>query len=70
MTPKVSIVLPVRNEEKYLKECLKLILQQTLSLWENIAVDDHSTDESHQILETFAQSDNRLGIFKIQATAS
>ena len=50
MTPKVSIVLPVRNEEKFLKECLKSILQQTLSHWKLIAVDDHSTDESYKIL--------------------
>ena len=64
MPPKVSIVLPVRNEEKFLKECLKSILQQTLSQWELIAVDDHSTDESYQILETFAQRDSRVRIFK------
>ena len=64
MTPKVSIVLPVRNEEKFLEECLKSILQQTLTHWELIAIDDHSTDESHQILETFAQEDSRVRIFK------
>ena len=64
MPPQVSIVLPVRNEEKFLEECLKSILQQTLTHWELIAVDDHSTDESHQILETFAQRDSRVRIFK------
>ena len=64
MPPQVSIVLPVRNEEKFLEECLKSILQQTLTHWELIAVDDHSTDESHQILETFAQEDSRVRIFK------
>ena len=64
MPPKVSIVLPVRNEEKFLKECLKSIQRQTLSHWELIVVDDHSTDDSNQILESFSKRDNRIRIFK------
>jgi len=64
MPPKVSIVLPIRNEEKFLKACLKSIQQQTLSHWELIVIDDHSTDDSNQILEFFSKRDNRIRIFK------
>jgi glycosyltransferase involved in cell wall biosynthesis len=64
MPPRVSIVISVRNEGKFLKECLKSILQHILSHWELIAVGDHSTNESYQILEKFVQRDGRLRIFK------
>lgn len=62
MSPKVSIVIPVYNVEKYLKCCLDSIINQTLNEIEIICVNDGSTDSSGQILEEYAQKDNRIKI--------
>ena len=43
--PKVSVILPVYNVEKYLKQCMDSIVNQTLKDIEIICVDDGSTDE-------------------------
>ena len=47
----VSIVLPIYNVEKYLKQCLDTIVGQTLKEIEILCVDDGSTDDSVQILK-------------------
>ena len=44
--PKVSVILPVYNVEKYLKQCMDSIVNQTLKDIEIICVDDGSTDAS------------------------
>ena len=49
--PKVSIVLPVYNGEKYLRESLDSILTQTFSDWELIIVNDCSTDHTLEIIQ-------------------
>lgn len=64
MTPVVSILMPVRNSERFLGECLKSILNQTYQNWELIAVNDHSTDQSGGILETFCKVDKRIKHFE------
>lgn len=51
---KISILIPVYNAEKYLKECLDSAVKQTLNDIEVIAIDDGSTDESPEILDTYA----------------
>lgn len=58
--PRVSIVLPFRNEERFLDESLRSILQQSFSDWELIAIDDHSTDQSVAILQSAAAVDARI----------
>lgn len=60
--PKVSIIIPVYNTEKYLKKCLLSIVQQTLKEIEIILVNDGSTDDSAKILSCFAKFDNRIKI--------
>lgn len=60
--PKVSIIVPVYNVEKFLDRCLKSIVNQTLKEIEIICVNDGSTDNSLQILENFAKQDNRITI--------
>ncbi len=60
---KVSVVVPVYNGEKYLRECLDSICNQTLREIEILCVDDGSTDASMGILEEYRDSDDRFRIF-------
>lgn len=57
---KVSIIIPVYNLEKYLVTCLDSICTQTLKEIEIICINDGSTDNSLNILKTYAQQDNRI----------
>ena len=63
--PKISVVVPVYNVEKYLKECIESILNQTLDDLEVICVNDGSTDNSLEILNDFAKQDKRVIVIKI-----
>ena len=54
MNPKISIIIPVYNVEKYICRCLDSILNQTFQDFEIIAVDDGSTDQSGQICDQYA----------------
>lgn len=60
--PKVSVIIPVYNVEKYLRECLDSVVNQTLKEIEIICVDDGSTDSSLDILKEYATKDNRFTI--------
>ena len=60
--PKVSIIVPVYNVEKYLPKCLDSLLEQTFSDIEIICVNDGSTDGSGEILKLYAQRDSRIKI--------
>ncbi|MCD8385251.1 MAG: glycosyltransferase [Clostridiales bacterium] len=60
--PKVSVIIPVYNTEKYLNQCLDSVLSQTLSDIEVICVDDGSTDGSYDILTQRAEQDRRIKI--------
>ncbi len=61
--PKVSIVLPFRNASQYLSECVNSIQDQTIDSWELIAVNDCSSDQSLQILNSFAKKDFRIKVY-------
>lgn len=60
--PKISIIIPVYNAEKYLRDCLVSIQNQTFTDFEVICVNDGSTDNSLKILEEFAKKDVRFKI--------
>ena len=60
--PKISVIVPVYNVEKYLAKCLDTILVQTFSDIEIICVNDGSTDSSREILAQYAQKDSRIKI--------
>lgn len=62
MTPKVSVLIPCYNVEKYLDECLKSVVSQTLKDIEIIAINDGSTDNTLQILKEYAARDPRIVI--------
>jgi len=53
--PWLSILIPVYNVEAYLRECLESVVLQILPGVEIIALDDCSTDSSHQLLQEFAE---------------
>ena len=61
---KVSVIIPVYNTEKYLRECLDSVLNQTLREIEVICVDDGSTDNSLQILKEYQKKDERVIIIE------
>lgn len=60
MNDKISIVIPVFNGSQYLEQTLNSITAQTYESWEAILVDDSSTDNSYEILQSFAERDPRF----------
>lgn len=66
MAPKVSVVLPVYNVGKYLRQCMDSIVGQTLEEIEIICVDDGSSDDSPQILQEYARKDPRVRVIRQQ----
>lgn len=61
--PLVSIVMAVKDTEPYLRDCLDSILAQTYSNWELIAVNDHSSDATPEILKDYSEKDTRIRYF-------
>ena len=59
---KVSVIVPVYNAEKYLKQCLDSIVNQTLKDIEIICVDAGSTDNSLEIMRRYEQTDPRVTV--------
>ncbi len=58
--PKVSIIIPVYNVERYLRECLDSVVGQTMTDIEMICIEDCSTDHSWEILQEYAQREPRM----------
>lgn len=67
--PKISVVMPVYNGEKFLREAIDSILNQTFSDFEFIIINDCSTDETEQIIKSYddkrivyVKNDNNMGV--------
>lgn len=60
--PKVSIVLPTYNGSKWIKESIESIINQSYSDWELIIVNDCSTDNTKNIIESYEAKDSRIKI--------
>jgi glycosyltransferase involved in cell wall biosynthesis len=60
MNPKISVVIPVYNQEKYLAETINSVIAQTFTDFELILVDDGSKDKSAQIIREYAERDKRI----------
>jgi len=61
--PKISVLLPCYEQERFLGEALSSVLAQDFTEWELVASDDASSDGSHTILESFARKDRRIRVF-------
>lgn len=62
MSARVSVVIPVYNVERFLKECVDSVLNQTYSDFEIILVDDGSTDNSGSLCDDYLSQDNRIKV--------
>ncbi len=63
-TPKVSVIVPVYNTEKYIERCLNSLLTQTFGDIEIIVINDGSTDKSMQAIERLAEEDSRIKVIE------
>lgn len=60
-SPLISVVIPVYNASRFLREALSSVLMQSFSDWEILAVDDASTDSSPEILKRFQKESSLPG---------
>ena len=60
--PKVSILMPACNVEKFLRECMDSVVNQTLEDIEIICIDDGSKDATGDILDEYAEKDSRIKV--------
>ena len=63
--PKVSVITPVYNAEKYLSETIESVLKQTYKSFEYLLIDDCSTDNSASIIKEFEEKDSRVRYIKL-----
>ena len=59
-TPKVSIILPARNEEDFISKCLETLSTQDYNDFEIIAIDDSSEDKTGKIIEEFSKKKSKI----------
>ncbi|XMO86534.1 glycosyltransferase [Algibacter sp. AS12] len=60
----VSILIPFKNTQEFIGDCIQSIIRQTYTNWELIIIDDNSTDSSFTIVKEFAKKDSRIKLFK------
>ncbi|HAX18068.1 MAG TPA: hypothetical protein DCY00_05690 [Actinobacteria bacterium] len=60
MNPKITVIIPIYNTQKYLKKCVNSILSQSMQNFELFLIDDGSTDGSDLIAKKFALKDKRI----------
>jgi len=63
-TPLVSVIMPAYNAREFVAEAIESIVSQTLKNWELFIIDDHSTDGSWEIIQTYAKKDPRIRVFR------
>lgn len=62
--PKISVIIPIYNAEKYLTQCLDSVQAQSLQELEIICVDDGSLDDTCAIVSEYIKHDNRISLYK------
>ena len=58
--PKVSIILPARNEEEFIEKCLDSLIDQNYENYEIIAIDDSSEDETGKIIKKYSEENSKV----------
>ncbi len=72
--PRVSIITPTHNHEKFIARCIESVLSQTYTNWEQIVIDDGSTDKTYELVKQFKDDRIRplrqenVGIWKLNET--
>ena len=62
--PLVTIITPTFNHEKYISNCIKSVLAQKYTDWEMIIIDDHSSDNTLEVINSLAKGDDRFLIIR------
>lgn len=60
--PKISIIIPIYNSEKFLNKCIDSVLVQSEKDFELLLIDDGSTDKSGSVCDEYAKKDNRIRV--------
>ncbi len=60
--PKISVIIPVYNVEKYLERCINSVRNQTMTDWQILLVDDGSDDNSPKLCDEYAKADPRIHV--------
>ena len=58
--PKVSVILPARNEEEFIGKCLDSLIEQDYTNYEIIVIDDSSNDLTNKIISEYAKKDSKI----------
>lgn len=61
-TPFLSLIIPIYNAEKYLRDCMDSVIEQSFSDMEILCIDDGSTDSSPEIIDEYARKDYRIHV--------
>ena len=62
----ISVIMPLYNNEKYVEESIQSVINQTYTDWELLIINDASTDNSLQIAEKLAKTDNRIKLINLK----
>lgn len=62
-SPKISVIIPAYNVERYIKQCVETVLYNSFKDFEIIVVNDGSTDGTYAILKKLVTEDERIRVF-------
>lgn len=66
MNERISVIIPVYNVERYIREAIESVLRQTYTKWELLLVDDGSTDNSGKICDEYTQKYDNIHVFHVE----
>lgn len=61
----VSVIIPAYNCEKYIKDCMDSVINQTYKNWEMLIVNDKSTDNTRKIIEEYSEKEPKIKIYNL-----